>query len=215
MYVIVYVQVAEGELGGITQRLAAFTVGLRSDYTAQATDTNEVKVNKRSKAAAAYERSKAKAKTKGSKGSDTSPEASGEDASVPSTASPEEGLDTSSSASSPRITFIDTPGHAAFSRMRSGMAKLVDLCIVVIGVDDGIQPQTKEVLELLREQAIPMVVAINKIDRLAETPTEIPVRIAKIEEELSAVGVFTEKFGGDVQVVGISARTGMYGVTWG
>lgn len=105
------------------------------------------------------------------------------------------------SAEKKRITFIDTPGHEAFSRMRERGAHVADLAIVVIAADDGVKPQTKEVLQILKESATPFVVALNKIDKNNADPE-------RVKQELAAQGVLLEGYGGDVSWQGISAKTG-------
>ncbi len=100
-----------------------------------------------------------------------------------------------------KITFIDTPGHAAFSRMRVRGTKVTDLAVLVVAADEGVKPQTKECVSHIKEAKIPFVVAINKID--------LPgVLIDKVKGELADSGVVTEDFGGQVPVVSVSAKTG-------
>ncbi|MBQ7467010.1 MAG: translation initiation factor IF-2, partial [Clostridia bacterium] len=99
------------------------------------------------------------------------------------------------------VTFIDTPGHAAFAAMRERGAKLTDVAILVVAADDGVMPQTKEAIKYIREANVPMIVAINKID----VPT---ANIEKIKEELSAENVLPEEWGGDTIMVPISAKQG-------
>ncbi|MFH1346642.1 MAG: translation initiation factor IF-2 [Spirochaetota bacterium] len=100
-----------------------------------------------------------------------------------------------------RITFIDTPGHAAFSKMRQRGAKVADLGILVVAADEGVRPQTKEAIEVLLESKIPFVVAINKIDRNNAD-------IEKTKADLTQVGILLEGFGGNISWQGISAKTG-------
>lgn len=100
-----------------------------------------------------------------------------------------------------RITFIDTPGHEAFSKMRSRGASVADFAIVVVAADDGVKPQTKEVIDVLHETKTPFVVAINKIDK----PN---ADIERTKNDLMQAGVFLEGAGGDVSWYGISAKTG-------
>jgi len=100
-----------------------------------------------------------------------------------------------------KITFIDTPGHAAFSKMRQRGAKAADLGILVVAADEGVKPQTKEAIEVLFESKTPFVVAINKIDRNNAD-------IEKTKADLAQAGILVEGFGGDTSWQGISAKTG-------
>lgn len=100
-----------------------------------------------------------------------------------------------------KITFIDTPGHEAFSKMRSRGAKVADLVILVIAADDGVKPQTSEALETIHSAGIPFVVALNKIDKPDANPE-------KVKKELSEAGALVEEWGGKIPAVAISAKTG-------
>ncbi|MBI2642451.1 MAG: translation initiation factor IF-2 [Candidatus Wildermuthbacteria bacterium] len=96
------------------------------------------------------------------------------------------------------ITFIDTPGHEAFSALRARGANVADIAILVVAADDGIQPQTKEAIEVIRKTQLPFVVAVNKID--------VPgADIERVKRDLSSNEVFVEGMGGSVPVVGTSA----------
>lgn len=99
------------------------------------------------------------------------------------------------------ITFIDTPGHAAFSKMRSRGAKVADIAILVIGANDGVKPQTRETLAFIKEEGLPFIVAITKID----LPS---ISIEDVKKELGEEGVKLEGAGGDVPVVELSGKTG-------
>lgn len=99
------------------------------------------------------------------------------------------------------ITFIDTPGHALFSNMRKHGATLADIAVLVVAVDDGVAPQTKEAIKILQESGTPFIVALTKID-IAGVNTE--TTLASLEKE----GVFFEKRGGDIPWIGVSAKTG-------
>ncbi len=100
-----------------------------------------------------------------------------------------------------KITFIDTPGHEAFSNMGWRGVKVADIAILVVAADDGVQPQTKESIKIIQEAKIPFVVAINKIDREG-------VDINKVKNELTAENVLLEGYGGNVSHQAISAKTG-------
>jgi translation initiation factor IF-2 len=99
------------------------------------------------------------------------------------------------------ITFIDTPGHEAFTSMRTRGSRVADIAILVVAADDGVQPQTKEALRIIKNANIPMVVAINKIDKP-------DANIERVKKELSEAGVTPEDWGGDTPVIGISAKSG-------
>jgi translation initiation factor IF-2 len=100
-----------------------------------------------------------------------------------------------------KITFIDTPGHAAFSAIRARGANVADIAILVVAADDGVKAQTLEALAQIREAGIPFIVAINKIDK----PN---ANVERAQSSLSEVGVYLEKLGGDVPWVAISAKAG-------
>lgn len=99
------------------------------------------------------------------------------------------------------ITFLDTPGHAAFLTMRQRGANVTDIVVLVVAVDDSVKPQTLEALKHAQNAKVPIIVAINKID-LDER------RIDQVKQDLAAEGVEIEDFGGDVQVVAVSGQTG-------
>lgn len=99
------------------------------------------------------------------------------------------------------ITFIDTPGHAAFTAMRERGAKLTDIAILVVAADDGVMPQTVECIEQIKQTHVPMIVAINKID--------VPkANIENVKTQLTNYGVVPEEWGGDAIIVPISAKHG-------
>lgn len=103
------------------------------------------------------------------------------------------------------ITFLDTPGHAAFSKMRSRGANVTDIVVLVVAVDDGIMPQTIESIKHCKKANVPIIVAVNKCDKPGSDPR-------KIKEALMEHEVFVEEMGGDVQHCLISAKTGQ-GIT--
>src|SRR6202158_5393130 len=99
------------------------------------------------------------------------------------------------------ITFIDTPGHEAFTAMRARGAKATDIAILVVAADDGVMPQTVEAVNHAQAADVPIVVAVNKIDKEGADP-------AKIRSQLTEYGLVAEEFGGDTMFVDISAKQG-------
>lgn len=100
-----------------------------------------------------------------------------------------------------KITFIDTPGHAAFTEMRARGAAVTDIVIIIVAADDGVMPQTREAVDHAKAAGVPIIVAVNKIDK----PN---INIEKIMSEMSELGLTPESWGGDTIFVNISAHTG-------
>ena len=101
-----------------------------------------------------------------------------------------------------KITFIDTPGHAAFTAMRARGAKVTDIAILVVAADDGIMPQTVEAINHIKAAEVPMIVAINKIDKPE-------ANIERVKQQLAENGVLPEEWGGDAILVPVSAKQGL------
>ena len=99
------------------------------------------------------------------------------------------------------ITFIDTPGHAAFTEMRARGASVTDIVIIIVAADDGVKPQTKEAVEHALSAKVPIIVAVNKIDKP-------DANIDRVLTEMAEIGITPESWGGDVPFINISAHTG-------
>ncbi|MDD6272761.1 MAG: translation initiation factor IF-2 [bacterium] len=100
-----------------------------------------------------------------------------------------------------KITFIDTPGHAAFTEMRARGASVTDIVVIIVAADDGVMPQTREAIDHAKAAGVPIIVAVNKVDK----PN---INIDKIMSELSEIGLTPEEWGGDTIFVRLSAKTG-------
>ena len=100
-----------------------------------------------------------------------------------------------------KITFLDTPGHEAFTAMRARGAKVTDICIIVVAADDGVMPQTKEAIDHAKAADVPIIVAVNKMDKPAANPD-------RVMNEMADLGLLPEEWGGDTIFVKCSAKQG-------
>ncbi|GCE06220.1 hypothetical protein KDAU_35490 [Dictyobacter aurantiacus] len=100
-----------------------------------------------------------------------------------------------------KITFLDTPGHEAFTAMRARGAQVTHIAIIVVAADDGVMPQTREAIDHARAAKVPIIIALNKIDKANANPD-------RVKQQLAEIGVVIEEYGGDVVCVPISARRG-------
>src|SRR5947209_7792404 len=100
-----------------------------------------------------------------------------------------------------KITFLDTPGHAAFTSMRARGAQVTDIAIIVVAADDGVMPQTREAIAHARAANVPIIVALNKIDKADANPD-------RVKAELNEEGLNLVEWGGDIELVPVSAKSG-------
>src|SRR5579863_1224064 len=98
------------------------------------------------------------------------------------------------------VVFVDTPGHEAFTRMRARGPKVTDIVVLVVAADDGVMPQTKEAIDHARAAKVPIIVAVNKIDKP-------DAQADRVKQQLADRGLLAEDWGGDVVMVPVSART--------
>ena len=100
-----------------------------------------------------------------------------------------------------KVVFLDTPGHEAFTSMRARGARVTDIAVIVVAADDGVMPQTREAIDHARAAKVPIIIALNKIDKPDANPD-------RVKTELSEQGVVIEEYGGDVPLVAVSAKLG-------
>lgn len=172
-------RVASGEAGGITQHIGAYMVDVdQAVFNLKMAAAGDDPEAKKAAKKARKEAEKSGGKKAKKKGKD---------------AAAEEGQ---------RLCFLDTPGHAAFSAIRSRGAQCTDIVILVVAASEGVMPQTREAIDHSKAAGVPMIVAMNKMDLPDANPD-------KLRQQLSEVGVIDEEWGGDTIFVPVSAKTGM------
>ena len=115
-------------------------------------------------------------------------------------ASPSTSAPTRSTRTARRITFLDTPGHEAFTAMRARGAQATDIAVIVVAADDGVRPQTREAVDHAKAAEVPILVAVNKIDKEGAAPD-------RVRTEMTQLGLQPEEWGGDTMFVDVSAKT--------
>lgn len=170
-------RVVSGEAGGITQHIGAYTVSV-----------DDAVKNLQAAAAAhaaAGDKKKLKEDKKAARAEKKKPSAKGAEGDALK-----------------RITFLDTPGHAAFTSMRARGAKVTDIVVLVVAASEGVMPQTREAADHAKASGVPIIVAMNKMDLPDANPD-------KIKQQLSEIGILSEEWGGETIFVPVSAKTGM------
>jgi translation initiation factor IF-2 len=187
-------RVVDREAGGITQHIGAYTVKV-SDAIKNITAAFEAH-------ASAGEAKKTKgAKAEGGK-SDAKTKAIAKAAATKTGKVKGKAGEKVAGAIIPEITFLDTPGHAAFSSMRARGAQVTDIVILVVAASEGLMPQTREAIDHAKAAGVPVIVAVNKMDLPDANPD-------KVLQQLSEVGILSEEWGGETLVARISAKTGL------
>ncbi|MEZ4816013.1 MAG: translation initiation factor IF-2 [Bdellovibrionota bacterium] len=175
-------RVVDREAGGITQHIGAYTVKV-----AEAIRNIDAAFGANAQAATSGEGKAAQEKGKAGKASKSKAAATTQE---------------QASAIIPEITFLDTPGHAAFSSMRARGAQVTDIVVLVVAATEGLMPQTKEAIDHAKAAGVPLIVAVNKMDLPDANPDEVLRQLSELE-------ILTEDWGGEVLSAKISAKTGL------